>query len=423
MTEKFKVEGGKKLSGTIKAGGSKNAAFPILAATILLSNKIILENVPNISDVTCFINILKILGANIQYIHANKLLIDTSNLNSHKIPIKFGKKIRGSYYFLGALISRFEKASIPHPGGCNIGKRPMDLHFKYLNKLDCSFKISNNAINACRQKSIKKKNIIILPFPSRGTTINLILSAVLRLGYSLKLVNPNLSPETISLVNFLKSGGAQISIQKNVLYIVGVKAINVRKFSIMSDKIEVATFLAAGAITGSKITVTNVNIEHIQPFLTKISEIGIRYKYSLTTITLLNSSLVRSTNVIASHQNYTFDADFEPILTALLCKIEDYSYVQDSINPERHRNFLPQIEKTGIKIKYISNSEALILGKKNITAKNSICKDIRGGVALLLLAISTKGKTILKNVFQIDRGYESIDKKLKSLGANIIRYK
>jgi len=417
----FEINGGKKLSGIIKAGGSKNASFPVLAVTILLSNKVAIDNLPNIEDVKCFLKILKKLGADVKYINSNKVIIDSSNIFNSDVPYILGSKIRGSYYLLGVLISKFGKAKIPYPGGCNIGNRPMDLHIKSLEKLGVKFNINDKTISGLLINTGKKKAEIKLPFPSRGATINIILASVLREGKIVKIINANYSPETNCLINFLVEAGANIKRQGDNIVIRGVGRLKIDKFSIIPDKVEVATLLCAGLITGGKVTVKDVNIDELKPFLSKLSEIGIKVNIKNKSVTTILSNDLKSVKVVSGLKSPRIDADFEPILTSLLCTIKGKSVIEDKINPERHSKFIPQLNKMGARIKMVNDTKAIIDGGIKFKPADVTSNDIRGGASLILAALAAEGKSKIRNVFQIDRGYENIEKKLQSLNANIER--
>ncbi len=423
MPHCFEIKGGEKLSGKIEAGGSKNASFPILAATILLSEKVTIDNLPKIEDIKCFLQILKKIGADIRYINPNKVLIDPSGINNPHVPYNLGSQIRGSYYLLGSLISKLGEAIIPYPGGCDIGNRPMDLHIKSLKKIGVGFNITDKTIAGILNDTNRKKLEITLPFPSRGATINIILASVLKKKETVKIINANYSPETNCLINFLKRAGSNIKRKNSAIIITGVRNLKINKFSIIPDKIEVATLLSIGLITNGKVTVRNINIDDIDPFLDKLSEIGFKYEVKNTSITTLFSNNLKPIKVMSGLKAPCIDADFEPILAALLCTVKGKSIIEDEINPERHSNFIPQLKTMGAKIRTINDTKAIINGGIRFKSANVISNDIRGGASLILAALAAEGTTIINNIFQIDRGYENIEKKLSNLNAKIKRKK
>ncbi len=421
----YQIVGGNELSGIVSPGGSKNATFPILAASILLDEPIKLNNVPKIEDVGCFIEILDSLGATITYEEGNSLEIDPRSISETNVPSHLGSKIRGSYYLLGALLSRFGKASIPPPGGCSVGERPMDQHFIALEKMGYEFQVGETSALGQKRADWDEKQIIIkLPFPSRGATINTLLASSLSVGCRTKLINYNQSPETQSLIYFLQKAGVKIEILDDRLHILGTSRASLTDFTIIPDKIEAVTLLTAGLITKGDITVKNVIINHLRPFLDKLEQIGFKCVMGEHSVRVnsVDSDNLQPTDVISGLGPTDIDADFEPILASLLCTINGDSIIEDQMNPGRHSQFIPQLNKLGAHIDQISETRALIHGGTVFHSGEARCNEIRGGAALLLATLSAKGESVISNVSQIERGYEKLDQKLVKLGANITKF-
>lgn len=418
----IRISGGKELSGTVSPGGSKNASFPILAGAVLLSEPVVINNVPKIDDTHCFIEILDSIGAQVEYVGDNSIVIDPRSVSKTDIPVELGNKIRGSYYFLGALLSRFGEASIPQPGGCNIGERPMDQHFVALGQLGYEFQMGELSTSGQRRRDFEaRQSTIVLPFPSRGATINTLLASSLLDGNVTELVNYNKSPEALSLVGFLQSAGVNIRMFDDRLYIEGKSRLALDEFSVIRDKIEVATLLTAGIMTKGEITVENVNISDVRPFLCKLDQIGIPYEIDGNSVSVrpVQTGSLKPTDVISGLKPTDIDADFEPILASLLCTVQGDSHINDEINPGRHSKFISQLNDLGASIEQTSETHAIIHGGTTFRNGAGVCNDIRGGVSLLLAMLSAEGDSTLSNLRQIQRGYENLDGKLLRLGAEI----
>jgi UDP-N-acetylglucosamine 1-carboxyvinyltransferase len=423
--DSFRIIGGNKLVGDVIASGSKNASFPILAATVLLSDPITLHNLPQIEDIRCFLAILKDLGAEIDYKGRNSVTIDPTNINKSVVSEFLGSKIRGSYYLLGALLARLGEATIPYPGGCDVGERPMDLHITALTKIGAQFDDNGKIVMGKLKNKLQDNTLIEFKFPSRGATINTILAASLLNNITTTLVNVNNSPETESLITFLSQSGVKIYRHGDNLVIQGKAKIKLDEYYIMPDKIEVATMIAAGLVTGGKVRVIGGILEHVKPFLDKLLEIGYEYQSEHNEICAWHPVAIKLKPVdIISGLTYPFiDADFEPILAVLLSTISGDALIEDAMNPKRHSQFIPQLNSMGARIDMITDSKAVIHGGTNFVPANVMCKEIRGGVAITLAALSSEGESHIGNINQIDRGYENLDIKLASLGANIQRIK
>lgn len=429
MKEYFEIYGAEKLEGEIAASGSKNACFPILAASLLLQNKITLSNVPNIVDIDCFLRILDDLGVQVKRLGNNVVEIDPTKINKTNIDSNLGEKIRGSYYFLGSLLSKNNKVTIPYPGGCNIGNRPIDLHLKVMKKFGVEVEEKSDCLECKNSSKSKKDDIVIeLPFPSRGATINAILMSCLREGSLVQIVNSDQSPETSSLIDFLSQGGLKIRRLGSNIQIIGSKKINLGKFKIDSDKIEIATMLTMGLITNGEVLVRNVKRSAISQLIRIFSKMNVKYSIGKDSIAIKPNQLnkIKPTELISGLIFPCIDADFEPIFIPLLCKVGGESLIEDTINPERHSKFIPRLNNIGAKIKELSSTRAIIYGNKDMVFSSSdelIAKDIRGGVSQMIAALSANGRSQIRNVLQIDRGYERIEEKIKQIRGKIMRMK
>lgn len=423
MSEYFEILGGKSLQGDVYTSGSKNAAFPVLAATLLLSSPVTLNNVPDIEDIRLFINILKELGVKVEYM-GGSIYIDTRSVSRFEVTRIYGSKIRASYYFLGALLARLNRAIVPYPGGCNVGNRPMDLHISLLESLGVKFTSSVDGWEGEWRDKPGRSVVVKLPFPSRGATVNLVLATVTLVGTSIRIVNANLSPETRCLISFLNCAGAHIEQNESILQITGVARLEVQCFDIIPDKIEAATLIASGLITRGEVRVFGVVPLDIKPFLSCLKEMGIYYKIDTGSVSTLlpHDQRLSAISVISSLEPHKIDADFEPILLTLLTMANGSSIVEDCMNPERHARFVPQLIEMGANIEMLSSTKAIVHGETKFQShSNMVAKEIRGGIALMLAALSANGISKLHNIAQIDRGYEKLELKLASIGAQIRR--
>ena len=423
MSEQFKIVGAKPLSGRVTVGGSKNAAFPLLAASVLCSTPLILDNVPNILDIKCFLSILSAMGAEITRFSDNRISINSSKISTTEVPVGLASQIRGSYYLLGSLLSKFGKAKICFPGGCNIGERPIDLHIESLSKLGHSFEVIDNLlINAISLGQYEEKYHINLPFPSRGATINILLAIANRQNIRVLISNANTSPETICLCKFLQERGVFVSgLGTPELEVIGTSKLEGGSFSVPADKIEAATLICAGLITRGSVCIDGIISDDIQPFLEKLISIGYKPTVGESSVKVSHTEPLNVINIISGLQPPAIDADWEPLLASLLCTIQGTSIVQDKINPQRHARFIPQLKYFGADITIIDDQTALIKGGINFRGAIGKCEDIRGGAALTLAALAAEGCSEIRDVEQIDRGYEQLSLKLKTLGANIMR--
>lgn len=424
MTQQFVIIGGKSLNGVVRAGGSKNAAFPLLAASILCSTSLHLENIPDIEDIQCFQQILDALGMTLARSHDGSVVFDAGSLESTQVPLELGSKIRGSYYLLGALLARFGEATISLPGGCDIGSRPMDVHIEVLSQLGYSLTIDSDrgTVRGQRKRTAREAYDITLPFPSRGATINLLLAASLMEDKRVIIHNANTSPETVSLETFLRNRGVSILGHGTAdLEVVGIGQLAGGEGAVMPDKIEVGTLLCAGLITQGCVSVEGVQSNDLQPFLNKLVEIGYEPEVSGSRVTVAHTRPLRPVSVISGLVSPAIDADWEPPLTSLLCTIHGESLVQDRINPERHLRFLPELEKFGTRIEALDDQTARIFGGTKLHGGAVVAREIRGGAALTLAGLAAEGSSYISNVQQIDRGYERLENKLRLLGADIAR--
>lgn len=409
------INGGKKLHGEVTISGSKNASLPILAASIISGKTTKLYNVPNIEDVKITLKILETLGCKIKR-DKNKVIINSKYMTKTTIPDELMRKLRSSVIIAGAIIARFKNAEFSYPGGCDIGARPIDLHLENLKKIGVSIN-ENSSYIECKCDKILTKNIQ-LDFPSVGATENLILASVLG-NHEITINNSAMEPEIVDLANFLNRAGAKIyGAGTNTIRIKGVEKLKEVSYKIMPDRIEAGTFLIAGAITGGTIKVNEVNPEHIAPVIAKLRECGCEIITDKKSIYLSAGKKLKSVD-IKTMPYPGFPTDLQPVFSTLLTVCKGTSIITENIFENRFK-FIQEIKRMGAKAT-IEGKTLVIKGVKRLHSADVESTDLRGGASLVLAGLSAKGKTRVKKLEYLLRGYEDFDKKLRLLGADIIR--
>ncbi len=410
---KLIIQGGKKLEGEVQISGSKNAALPIIAGTVLIKGKTTLYNVPNIQDVQTMFEIIKDIGGKVTKKN-NKIIIDTSKIHTYEIPENLMRKMRSSVILAGAIIGKYKKANFSYPGGCEIGSRPIDLHLKGFEKLGINIKEEYGEI-ICEADRIMGTQIH-LDFPSVGATENIILASCLAEGVTV-LTNAAKEPEIEDLVKFLNKAGAKIKgAGTDRVEIIGVKKLTEVSYNIMPDRIEAGTYLVAGAITGGNLKVTNLNSNHIEPILNKLEEAGCILKIEKNTVEINAPKRIKAVD-IKTMPYPGFPTDMQSIFGALLTTAKGTSIITENIFESRYK-YVQELNRMGAKIN-VEGRTAVIKGTRRIQGASVIASDLRGGAALVLEALAAKGVTQVDNVHYILRGYENIVDKLKNLGAKI----
>lgn len=409
------INGGKKLHGEVTISGSKNASLPILAASIISGKTTKLYNVPNIEDVKITLKILENLGCKIKR-DKNKIVINSKYMNKTTIPDELMRKLRSSVIIAGAIIARFKEVKFSYPGGCDIGSRPIDLHLENFKKIGVKIN-ENSSYIECKCDKIITKNIQ-LDFPSVGATENIMLASVIG-NHEVTINNSAMEPEIIDLANFLNRAGAKIyGAGTNIIKIKGVEKLKEVSYKIMPDRIEAGTFLVAGAITGGTIKVNEVCPEHIAPVIAKLRECGCEIITDKKSIYLSSGKKLKSVD-IKTMPYPGFPTDLQPIFSTLLTLCKGTSIITENIFENRFK-FIQEIKRMGAKAT-IEGKTLVIKGVKRLHSADVESTDLRGGASLVLAALSAKGKTRVKKLEYLIRGYEDFDKKLKLLGADIIR--
>ncbi len=416
--QKLEVLGGKKLRGQVDISGSKNASLPILAATILSDEKISLSNLPRVKDIETMLNLLKSIGSNIKRDSKKKSLSITNNKKlKFFAPYNLVKTMRAGILVLGPMLARFRKAKVSLPGGCSIGTRPIDIHLNCLSKLGVDFKISNGYVYASASNGLIGARIKF-PKISVGATENLIIAASMAKGTSI-LSNCAIEPEIKDLVNFLNKIGAKIKwIGKRTVKIFGVKKFKKSKYKIMPDRIEAGTYMIAAAITEGKILIKGIDPKLIKTEIDLLKKIGVKVFNFKNKLKVIGSNDIKNT-IIKTAPYPGFPTDLQAQIMVLLCKAKGLSVIREEIFENRFMH-CGELNRMGAKI-VIKGSKAYISGNIKLKSAELMATDLRASVCLILAALIAKGKSTINRIYHLDRGYESIEKKLRKVGAKINR--
>ena len=414
--QKLEVFGANKLKGQINISGSKNASLPILAATLLSSKKVYLNNLPKVKDIETMINLLQSLGSKIKFTK-KQIIIDNSKQNKKFASYSLVKTMRAGILVLGPLLAKFGNAKVSLPGGCAIGTRPVDIHLKALSKLGVKYKIIQGYVHAHAPKGLIGSKIRFSKI-SVGATENLVIASCLAKGTTI-LSNCAIEPEIKDLVNFLIKAGCDIKwISKRSVRIVGVNKINKTKYSVMFDRIEAGTYLVAAAVTKGNLKIKNVIPNIIQTEINTLRKIGAKIKVKKDEIHITGSKKIKSINIKTAPYP-GFPTDLQAQIMVLLCKANKKSLIQEDIFENRFMH-VAELNRMGARISTNGN-KATIEGNINFAAAELMATDLRASVSLILAALTSKGKSVINRIYHLDRGYENIEKKLKKVGAKIKR--
>lgn len=418
--DKLIINGNEKLNGSINISGAKNSALPIIASCILAKNDVNIRNIPKVVDVITLLKLLNILGAN-SSLRGNKLLINTNNINNTKVIYDIVRKMRASILLLGPLLSRFKECQVSLPGGCAIGARPVDLHIKAMQNMGASISISEGYINAKAPKGLIGTDIVFDKITVTGTE-NVIMASVLAKGKT-KIINPAKEPEIIQLCEILKQSGIDIKgYGSDEIEIEGTygELPNFCDIEIIPDRIEAGTYLCAGAITNSQITIKKIIPKHIEAIINKLKEIGFKFKINKNKIMLIPAKKLHNFELITSEYP-AFPTDMQAQFMALATQCEGVSTIEERLFENRFMH-INELQRLGANITLIGNV-ANISGKSKLIGANVMATDLRASSALVLAGLIAKGSTTIHRIYHLDRGYENIDKKLSKLGVKTIREK
>ena len=414
--QKLEVFGANKLKGKIKISGSKNASLPILAATLLSSKRVYLQNLPRVKDIETMINLLQSLGSKIKSDKKN-LIIDNLNQSRNFASYNLVKTMRAGILVLGPLLAKFGSAIVSLPGGCAIGTRPIDIHLEALSKLGVKYKITQGYVHATAPEGLIGSKIRFSKI-SVGATENLIIAASLAKGTTI-LSNCAIEPEIKDLVNFLSKMGCNIKwVSKRSVKIVGVRKLNEIRYSVMFDRIEAGTYLVAAAATGGNLKITDIVPKIIQTEIDTLRKIGAKINTKKDEIHIIGSKKIKSMNIKTAPYP-GFPTDLQAQIMVLLCKANKKSIIKEDIFENRFMH-VAELNRMGAKI-LINGNKAIVEGNINFASAELMATDLRASVSLILAALTAKGKSIINRIYHLDRGYENIEKKLKKVGANIRR--
>lgn len=414
--EQLIVTGGNRLEGTVVVDGAKNAALPILAASLLGKGISVIENVPQVEDVKVLLDAMERVGAKVKYTKHNALEIDTRTIDTTSVNYEDVGKIRASYYLLGSLLGREKEAKVPLPGGCNIGTRPIDQHIKGFEALGAKVAIEHGMICVSTDQLVGTD--IYLDVVSVGATINIMMAACMAEGHTV-IENAAKEPHIVDAANFLNSMGADIKgAGTDLIKVNGVKELHGAEYMIIPDQIEAGTYMVAAAITGGDVTVTNLIPKHMEAISAKLREMDITVEEHDEALRVIADKPLK--NIHVKTLPYPgFPTDMQAQVTALLSVTGGISIMTEGVWASRFK-YTDELNRMGASIKVEGNS-AIINGCDRLSGTEVTATDLRAGAALVLAGLAAEGETRINHVDYIDRGYVDIERKLSDLGANIYR--
>lgn len=412
--EQYVIKGGNPLVGEVEIGGAKNAALAILSAAVMTDETVTIENLPNVRDINVLLNAIQEIGAKVDRIDAHTVKINGSFIRDFNVDNEYIRKIRASYYLIGALLGKYKRAEVALPGGCNIGSRPIDLHLKGFSALGANVDIKHGLVLASAEKLTGTH--IYLDKVSVGATINIMMAASMAEGKTI-IENAAKEPHVVDVANFLNSMGAQIrGAGTDVIRIVGVEKLHKTEYSIIPDQIEAGTFMFAAAATKGDVTVKNVIPKHLEATTAKLLEIGCEVEEFDDAVRVVASKPLHHTQVTTLPYP-GFPTDMQPQMAVVLGISEGTSTVTESIFENRFK-YADELARMGANIKVEGNT-AIIDGVQKLTGARVSAPDLRAGAALVIAGLASEGITIVDDIVYIQRGYERFEEKLRSLGAEI----
>ena len=414
--EKIVVEKSPALKGRVRISGAKNAALPILAACLLGTEDIYLEEVPELQDVHIMCRVLEALGSEVEVLGKGKIKINSANLKEYKTPFELMNKMRASFLVMGPLLARMGKTENSLPGGCSIGARPIDYHLKGFHALGAEIHEDIGNITASCDELIGEK--IYLDFPSVGATENIMMAAVLAKGETI-IDNAAKEPEIVDLSNFLRKLGAKVTgAGTSTIRIVGVDRLGGARHAIIPDRIEAGTFMVAAAITGGDVLVENVITNHIKPVIAKLKESGAQVIEEGENVRVIGRAIPEAID-IKTLPYPGFPTDMQAQFMAYMTQCKGSNVTIETVFENRFMH-VEEFEKMGADIK-IDGRSAVVIGPKHLHGAHVRASDLRAGAALILVGLVAEGKTHIHDIYHIDRGYEDIEEKFRNLGAVISR--
>ena len=414
--EQYIIKGGNPLAGEVEIGGAKNAALGILAAAIMTDETVRIDNLPDVQDINVLLEAISEIGASVTRVSRTSALINGSGIGRISVDYEYIKKIRASYYLLGALLGKYKKAEVPLPGGCNIGSRPIDLHLKGFKALGAKVRISHGSIIA--EADHLRGSHIYLDTVSVGATINIMMAAAMAEGRTI-IENAAKEPHVVDAANFLNSMGANIKgAGTDVIRIRGVEKLHATEYSIIPDQIEAGTFMFAAAATRGDVIVKNVIPKHLEATTAKLVEIGCQVEEFDDAVRVVATKRLHNTNVkTLPYPGYP--TDMQPQIGVALAIAKGTSIVTESIFENRFK-YVDELIRMGADIKVEGNT-AVIYGTEKLMGARVSAPDLRAGAALVIAGLAAEGITIVDDIVYIQRGYENFEQKLRGLGAEIER--
>ena len=412
--EQYIIKGGHPLVGEVEIGGAKNAALAILAAAIMTDETVLIDNLPDVNDINVLIDAIEGIGAQVHRVDRHTVKINGASIKNVDIEYDYIKKIRASYYLLGALLGKYRRAEVALPGGCNIGSRPIDQHLKGFRALGADVDIEHGKIVAEADRLVGKH--IYFDVVSVGATINVMMAAAMAEGLTI-LENVAKEPHVVDVANFLNSMGANIrGAGTDVIKIRGVQRLHSTEYSVIPDQIEAGTFMFAAAATGGDVTVKNVIPKHLEATTAKLEEIGCEVEEFDDAVRVRAGKRLHRTHVkTLPYPGYP--TDMQPQIAVTLALAEGTSIVTESIFENRFK-YADELSRMGANIKVEGNS-AIIDGVRKLTGARVSAPDLRAGAALVIAGLAADGITVVDDIVYIQRGYENFEEKLRSLGAEI----
>lgn len=412
--DKFVIKGGRRLTGEVTVSGAKNAAVAILPAVILSDEPCVVENVPNISDVNISLKILKEMGAEVECLGKDCYRIDPTSINKCCVPYETARKMRASYYFLGALLGKFNNARVSMPGGCPLGDRPIDQHLKAFSALGAEYTLSQGMIDLRAQKLSGSQ--IFLDVVSVGATMNAMLAAVKAEGLTI-IENAAKEPHIVDLANFLNSMGANImGAGTDVIKVRGVEHLHGTTYAVIPDQIEAGTFMIAAAATKGDVIIKNIIPKHLESITKKLEKIGVNIEqYDDSMRVWVDGPLVKTSVKTTPHPG--FPTDMQPQIAALLTLASGTSIVTEGVWEQRFR-YVDELRRMGADIS-VDGKVAVIEGTGKLMGAPVKACDLRAGAALIIAGLAASGITEIEDIFHIERGYDCMEGKLRAMGADI----
>ncbi len=414
IVEQYIIKGGIPLEGEVEIGGAKNAALAILAAANMTDETVYIENIPDVRDINAMLEAMEGIGTKVERVDRHTVKVNGAGLENCIVESESMKRIRASYYLLGALLGKYKKAQVPLPGGCNIGSRPIDQHLKGFKAMGAVTRIEHGFIIAEAEELHGAH--IFLDMVSVGATINIMMAASMADGNTI-IENAAKEPHVVDVANFLNSMGASIKgAGTDVIRIRGVKSLHKTEYSIIPDQIEAGTFMFAAAVTGGNVVLRNVIPKHLEATSAKLLELGCEVHEYDDAVRVISHGKLQNTHV-KTMPYPGFPTDMQPQIAVSLALAEGTSIVTESIFENRFR-YVDELARMGASVK-VEGNVAVISGVEKFTGARVSAPDLRAGAALVIAGLAAEGITIVDDIYYIERGYENLDQKLRALGAQI----